>query len=99
MILLMNPDDMRRDGLEEGGSVALVSDAGDGTPRVVAGLKVTPFNLPSGCVGGYYPEMNPLVPLWYHDEASKTPASKGVPVRIERTFPPSVTTTFSIAPV
>jgi hypothetical protein len=22
------------------------------------------------------------VPLWYHDQASKTPASKGVPVRI-----------------
>ena len=27
--------------------------------------------------------MNPLVPLWYHDKASKTPASKGVPVRIQ----------------
>jgi hypothetical protein len=45
---------------------------------------VTPFALPSGCVGGYYPEMNPLVPLWLHEKASKTPASKGVPVRIVR---------------
>jgi hypothetical protein len=43
---------------------------------------VTPFNLPSGCVGGYYPEMNALMPLWYHDVDSKTPAAKGVPVRI-----------------
>ena len=34
------------------------------------------------CVGTYYPEMNPLIPLWYHDKLSKTPAAKGVPVRI-----------------
>jgi len=26
--------------------------------------------------------MNPLAPLWYHDKESKTPGSKGVPVRI-----------------
>ena len=41
-----------------------------------------PFDLPDGCIGGYYPEMNPLVPLWYHDEESKTPAAKSVPVKI-----------------
>ncbi len=33
-------------------------------------------------LGGYYPEMNLLIPLWYHDRQSQTPASKGVPVRI-----------------
>jgi hypothetical protein len=27
-------------------------------------------------------EMNPLAPLWYHDQLSKIPAGKGVPVRI-----------------
>ena len=48
----------------------------------VAGLEVVPFDLPDGCVGGYYPELNPLVPLWLHDERSKTPAYKSVPVRI-----------------
>ena len=64
--------------------VSLVGDAGDDVKREVNGLTVTPFNLPDGCLGGYYPEMNPLVPLWYHDKASKTPASKGVPVRIRR---------------
>ena len=50
--------------------------------RRVDGLKVTPFSLPDGCLGGYYPEMNPLMPLWRHDERSKTPAAKAVPVRI-----------------
>jgi molybdopterin-dependent oxidoreductase alpha subunit len=83
MILLINPDDMSRQGLKAGDVVSLASDAGDGVCREVGGLTVTPFDLPDGCIGGYYPEMNPLVPLWLHDEASKTPASKGVPVRIK----------------
>jgi molybdopterin-dependent oxidoreductase alpha subunit len=84
MILLINPADMARENLREGDAVSLVADAGDGVAREVAGLTVTPFDLPDGCIGGYYPEMNPLVPLWYHDQASKTPAAKGVPVRIRR---------------
>jgi len=84
MILLINPADMRREGLAEGEAVTLVGDAGDDARRELPGLSVKPFDLPDGCVGGYYPEMNVLVPLWYHDLASKTPASKGVPVRIRR---------------
>ena len=55
---------------------------GDGVERRVDGLTVTPFKLPDGCLGGYYPELNPLIPLWNHDQQSKTPASKSVPVRI-----------------
>jgi molybdopterin-dependent oxidoreductase alpha subunit len=82
-ILLVNPRDMHRAGLKSGDKVRLVSDAGDGVRRAVANLKVTPFDLPEGCIGGYYPEMNPLAPLSRYDKASKTPASKGIPVRIE----------------
>ena len=82
-IVLINPNDMARAGLKKGDVVSLISDAGDDVHREVSGLRVTPFNLPNGCVGGYYPEMNVLVPLWYHDQASKTPAFKGVPVRIQ----------------
>jgi molybdopterin-dependent oxidoreductase alpha subunit len=81
-VLLMNPEDIETAGLKEGQVVALETDAGDGVERRVGGLTVTPFLLPSGCLGAYYPEMNPLVPLWYHDGESKTPAGKGVPVRI-----------------
>jgi hypothetical protein len=29
--------------------------------------------------------MNPLIPLWHHDEHSKTPAAKSVAVRIRAT--------------
>jgi anaerobic selenocysteine-containing dehydrogenase len=83
-VLLINPTDMAREGLTAGEIISVVSDAGDNTERKVSGLTVTPYDLPDGCVGGYYPEMNPLVPLWLYDKASKTPASKGVPVRIRR---------------
>ncbi|MBO0748915.1 MAG: FdhF/YdeP family oxidoreductase [Porphyrobacter sp.] len=81
-VLLMHPDEIAAAGLSEGQKVSLVSDADDGVHRQVDGLAVTPFDLPRGTLGGYYPELNPLVPLWYHDELSKTPAAKGVPVRI-----------------
>ena len=81
-VLLINPEEMLRAGLREGQIVSLVSDAEDGVERRVDGLKVTRFSLPDGCVGAYYPEMNPLVPLRSHDVQSKTPAAKSVPVRI-----------------
>ncbi|WP_240530276.1 FdhF/YdeP family oxidoreductase [Novosphingobium sp. PC22D] len=81
-VLLMSPAEIAAAGLREGQVVSLVSDAEDGEHRQVDGLTVTPFDLPRGCVGAYYPEMNPLIPLWYHDQLSKTPAAKAVPVRI-----------------
>ena len=81
-VLLINPDEIARAGLAEGQRVALETDAGDGIVRRVEGLEVTPFLLPDGCLGAYYPEANPLVPLSHHDEQSKTPAYKAVPVRI-----------------
>ncbi|ACL61626.1 FdhF/YdeP family oxidoreductase [Methylobacterium nodulans] len=81
-VLLINHDEMKRANLHEGQIVSLVSDAEDGVDREVSGLKVVPFSLPDGCLGAYYPEMNPLMPLSHHDEQSKTPAAKSIPVRI-----------------
>jgi molybdopterin-dependent oxidoreductase alpha subunit len=81
-VLLMNPNEIARAGLEEGQMVTLISDAEDGIDREVGPLKITPFRLPDGCLAAYYPEMNPLIALGHHDEKSKTPASKSVPVRI-----------------
>lgn len=81
-VLLINPDEIARAGLSEGQMVYLESDAGDGVHREAGPLKVTPFRLPDSCLGAYYPEMNSLMPVWRHDEQSKTPAAKAVPVRI-----------------
>ena len=38
--------------------------------------------MPRGCVGGYYPELNPLMPLWHHARGSQVPAAKSVPIRL-----------------
>ena len=45
----------------------------------------TPTTFRQGCLGGYYPECNPLIPLWHHAKGSFVPASKGIPVLIEKT--------------
>ena len=81
MIVLVNHRDMATQGLSEGQVVSLVGDVNDGVTRRIDGLTVTPFDLPDGCIGGYFPEMNALISLGYHEKLSKTPASKGVPVR------------------
>ena len=83
MIVMINRDEMARLGLAEGQEVTLVCAVEDGEDRRVRGLKVQPYDLPPGCVAGYYPELNPLVPLGYHEKNSQTPAYKGTPVRIE----------------
>ena len=81
-VLMMNPADIVSAGLKEGQVVGLASDADDGVDRQISGLTIIPFLLPRGCLGAYYPEANPLVPLSWHDQESKTPAGKSVPVRI-----------------
>ena len=55
----------------------------DGVERKVAGLRVVAYNIPEGCIAGYYPECNPLLPLWHYAEGSKTPAAKSIPVRMK----------------
>jgi len=81
-VVLMNKDDIAQAGLHEGQTVKLQSDAGDGIAREVAGLSVVAFDIPRGCIGGYYPECNPLIPLSHHTIFSMLPAAKSVPVRI-----------------
>jgi len=84
MIVLMNAREMQRALLSEGELVTLTTDYEDGIAREVSGLAVTPYDLPDGCIAGYFPELNPLVPLNHHEQLSKTPAAKGVPVRIQQ---------------
>ncbi len=81
-IVLINRAEMTRFGIVEGQKVTLVCALDDGVERKVTGLTVTPYDLPSGCIAGYFPELNPLVPLGYHDTLSQTPAYKGAPVWI-----------------
>ncbi|MFC0398798.1 FdhF/YdeP family oxidoreductase [Paraburkholderia rhizosphaerae] len=86
MVILMNPSDMAKHGLEHGDRITLQTIAGDDVERCVAGLTVVPFDVPQGCIGGYYPECNPLLPLWHHAKESKVPGAKSIPVRVIRTM-------------
>ncbi len=81
-IVMMNAADMARLALPTGALVTLETVADDGVARVVAGLQAVPFDLPPGCIAGYYPELNPLLPLWHHATKSHVPAAKSIPVRL-----------------
>jgi hypothetical protein len=83
MIVLMNPEDRHGARLEEARQVTLVTDCDTRVYREVQGLAVTLFDLPRGCLAGYFRQLNPLIPLGHLDVLSKTPAAKVVPVRIE----------------
>jgi molybdopterin-dependent oxidoreductase alpha subunit len=82
-VLLMNAADIQRLGLADGAWVDATAVAGDGVDRCVAGLRVTTYDIPAGTVAGYFPECNPLVPLWHHAEGSQVPAVKAIPVRLQ----------------
>ena len=81
-VVLMNRGDMADAGIAQGQTVTLVGDAEDNAERRVAGLMAVEYDVPRGCVVGYYPECNPLIALAHHAEESHVPAAKSVPVRV-----------------
>jgi hypothetical protein len=54
-------------GLSDGEVVTLatVSDR-DSEQRTISDFRVTPHNIPTGCVGTCHPEANAPVPPWHH---------------------------------
>ncbi|CAA2110522.1 FdhF/YdeP family oxidoreductase [Variovorax paradoxus] len=88
-VLLMNRDDIERLGLTEGTQVDVSSAVDDGHARTVHAMRVTGYDIPLGCVAGYYPECNPLIPLSHYAERSKVPAAKAIPVRLHPRVPSS----------
>ncbi|MDP9839906.1 anaerobic selenocysteine-containing dehydrogenase [Neorhizobium huautlense] len=78
----MSEHDIAASGFHEGQTVALVSDFADGKHRQLSGLTIVAHKLPRGTIGAYYPECNVLNAIDHHDEMSKTPAAKAIPVRI-----------------
>lgn len=81
-ILLINPNEMAPRGLDEGRVVTDECAVDDEFDRLVHGLKATAFDLPDICIVAYCPETNAIVQLDYHDQLSRTPVYKGVPIRI-----------------
>jgi hypothetical protein len=56
--------------------------AHDGVDRRLSGLLVVAYDIPIGCIGGYYPECNVLMPIWHYAIGSKVPAAKTIPVTV-----------------
>ncbi len=82
MVLFMNIEDRLARGLEKEAQVSLETISRDGVSRRIDGLTVLDYPMPRGALAGYYPELNPLLPLDYYDRISGTPAAKSIPVRV-----------------
>ncbi|MEG0185075.1 MAG: FdhF/YdeP family oxidoreductase, partial [Stenotrophomonas sp.] len=82
MVVFMNIEDRLARGLDKEARVSLETISSDGVVRRIAGLTVLDYPMPRGALAGYYPELNPLLPLDYYDRISGTPAAKSIPVRM-----------------
>ena len=67
----MNRSDIDRLGLKVGQAVTLKTVADDGVDRQLRGMLVVAYNIPLGCIGGYYPECNVLLPIWHYASAAR----------------------------
>lgn len=77
-VVFMNPADMADLGVEAGDRADIVGEFEDGVERVARDFRFVPYDIPRGCIAGYYPEMNVLVPLGSAGDESYTPTSKSV---------------------
>ncbi len=87
-VLFLCAIEMQRRGLEFGDRVDIQTVSSDGIERVLRRFKVIVYDMPEGCCGAYYPEANPLMPLYARDPVAGTPSSKAIPVRLIRSSPP-----------
>lgn len=81
-IILMNQADMDDNNLNGGDVVDVVSEY-KGVERMVYNFKVVPYDIPRRCLGAYFPEANPLVPIDLINPETHTPVSKNIVVKIK----------------
>lgn len=83
-VVFVNPADMAEIGVEAGDRADIIGQFDDGIERVAENFRFVPYDIPRGCVAGYYPEMNVLVPLASAGDESYTPTSKSVIVTFRK---------------
>jgi anaerobic selenocysteine-containing dehydrogenase len=79
-VLFANADDIAALGMAAGDRVDLESLGEDGVQRTAKDFLLVAYDIPRGCLAGYYPETNALVPLSSFAERARTPTSKSIPV-------------------
>jgi molybdopterin-dependent oxidoreductase alpha subunit len=83
-VVFLNPEDIRRNGLQDGQTVDLTSHF-EGEERIARRFVVVPYSIPRRCAATYFPETNVLVPVRNFADKSHTPASKSVVISIKPT--------------
>jgi len=81
-LLFMHPHDMVARGLAEGDLARVTTVSGSEHVRELACMRVVPYDLPRGSVGGYFPECHALLAGHRHAHASQLPANEGIGVRV-----------------
>ncbi len=82
-VILMNPQDMKKEGVQEKDIVDLTSHF-NGENRQATAFMVVSYSIPSGCTATYFPEANVLVPINHKADISGTPASKSIEISIQK---------------
>lgn len=80
-VVFINANDMKKLGFKAGDRVDIIGCHDDGIERIAYNFMLVSYDIPLGCVAGYYPELNVLVPIQTYGDKSFTPASKAVEVR------------------
>lgn len=83
-VVFIHKDDLALLGLKNGEWVDMVSIWEDGIERRADGFLLVEYDIPRGCIGSYYPETNPLIPLESFADKARTPTSKSIPVLLSR---------------
>jgi molybdopterin-dependent oxidoreductase alpha subunit len=79
-VVFANPLDLAMLGLSASQWVDITSAWDDSVERRAERFMLVAYDIPRGCLGAYYPETNPLVPLDSVADGAGTPTSKSIPV-------------------
>lgn len=82
-VVLMNEDDIRDQGLNDGDIVDITSHW-RGKERHARNFRIVTYDIPRGCVASYFPETNILVPVDNFADGSQTPVSKSIVVSFSK---------------
>jgi len=83
-VVFMHPEDIEMLGFKAGDWVDMSTVWDDGIERHANRFLIVAYDIPRGCIGAYYPETNPLVPLHSTGDICNTPTSKSIPVLLTR---------------
>jgi molybdopterin-dependent oxidoreductase alpha subunit len=89
-VVFVNPADLAMLGFKAGEWVDMTTVWEDGVERRADSFLLVEYDIPRGCIGAYYPETNPLVPLSSVGDVCNTPTSKSIPVLLHRSVAPAL---------